>query len=552
MLAALTALRALLSVFHDRWQQFLLRFWRGHVIICGLSRKGWLLAQGFAARGNRVVVIEADEAHDLIGPCRERGIVVLVGDATDPDLLRGAGILAAGQLVAVTDDDGVNAEIAVRGQGLLRQAALTGHVRSRPLTCTVHLVDPQLYELARTREMALEAGMPLRLELFNVFERGARLLWSEYGPVPAMPAAAEPAAPDQDGQEPLRGPRAGDRPRAAGRKPDRDRGPRLAHAAARVARAWRAFGMQRGQPAAHHGGGSGGGLEMPGAEPALSRTGQRLRPDPAANGCPLARILRRGLPERPRHHLCGSRATRAAGQRGLRLLRRRFAGAAHRPGGPTARAACVCQPATGRGAHGRDRRAGASGRTRWRRNDRVFANLHAFGLLDRTCTPEAILGGTHEVLARGLHEVYVQQQEALGGTSVTNPALVEWDKLPEALRESNRAQADGIVDHLAAVGCILIPLADWDAADFKFQKPEVERLAQMEHERWLDFMSSCGFRPNADRKDLTAKRNPALRPWAELPEGERKKNRDTIRDLPATLARAGFEIVRLAPAGAPV
>ena len=74
----------------------------------------------------------------------------------------------------------------------------------------------------------------------------------------------------------------------------------------------------------------------------------------------------------------------------------------------------------------------------------------------------------------------------------------------------------------------------------------------MEHERWLDFMSSCGFRPNADRKDLTAKRNPALRPWAELPEGERKKNRDTIRDLPATLARAGFEIMRLAPAGAPV
>ena len=49
------------------------------------------------------------------------------------------------------------------------------------------------------------------------------------------------------------------------------------------------------------------------------------------------------------------------------------------------------------------------------------ANLHAFGLLDHTCTPEAILGGTHEVLARGLHEVYVQQQEALGGTSVTNP-----------------------------------------------------------------------------------------------------------------------------------
>ena len=42
------------------------------------------------------MVIEADEEHDLIGPCRERGIVVLIGDATDPDLLRRAGVLRAG------------------------------------------------------------------------------------------------------------------------------------------------------------------------------------------------------------------------------------------------------------------------------------------------------------------------------------------------------------------------------------------------------------------------------------------------------------------------
>ena len=171
-LAAWTAVRALLGLFGDRWQQFLLRYWRDHVIICGLSRKGWLLAQGFVARGDRVVVIEADEEHDLIGPCRERGIVVLIGDATDPDLLRRAGVLRAGHLLAVTDDGGVNAEIAVRAQGVLRQAGDDRRDRARPLTCTVHLVDPQLYELARTRELALEEGVPLRLELFNVFERG--------------------------------------------------------------------------------------------------------------------------------------------------------------------------------------------------------------------------------------------------------------------------------------------------------------------------------------------------------------------------------------------
>ena len=51
--------------------------------------------------------------------------------------------------------------------------------------------------------MALEAGTPLRLELFNVFERGARLLWSEYGPVPGVAGGGGAgSAPDQDGQEP--------------------------------------------------------------------------------------------------------------------------------------------------------------------------------------------------------------------------------------------------------------------------------------------------------------------------------------------------------------
>ena len=194
LLAAWTAIRALLSVFGDRWQHFRLRFWHDHVIVCGLSRKGWLLAQGFASRGGRVLVVEVDEAHSLIGPCRERGILVLVGDATDAAVLRRAGVRRARHLVAVTDDDGVNAEIAVCSQGLLQ---VTHRRRSYPLTCTVHVVDPQLYALARARELALEERVPLRLELFNVFDQGARLLWSQYGP--AMGAVA-------DTQPPGRGP----------------------------------------------------------------------------------------------------------------------------------------------------------------------------------------------------------------------------------------------------------------------------------------------------------------------------------------------------------
>ena len=549
-LAAWTAIRALLGLFGDRWQHFLLRFWRGHVIICGLSRKGWLLAQGFAGRADRVVVIEADEEHDLIGPCRERGIVVLTGDATDPDLLRRAGVLHAGHLVAVTDDDGVNAEIAVRSQGVLRQeCAASGAGRARPLTCIAHLVDPELYELARTREMALEEGVPLRLELFNVFELGARLLWSKFGPMRGI----EGVARADDGQA---------APCSAhvlviglGRLGEslvvtagRDWHTRLhASLALCVPSAFGVAGRLR--------------ITVVDLEADWKCRALSLRYPQLAEVCdliPLTMDVR--WPEFYAGDFLGGRATVSAdpGQRvpplsaifvcfdddslGLRTGLAIHQRLLHAAAGPTPVIVRMAEASgLARLVEQEDKDHGSP----------AFANLHAFPLLDRTCTPEAILGGTHEVLARGLHEVYRHQQEALGHTSANNPTLVDWEVLPDEMRESNRAEADGIFQHLAALGYTLTPLVDWDAAFFCFPEPEVTRLAQMEHARWAADMTRHGFQPTDGPKDVAAKRHPALRPWADLPEAERIKNCDTVRALPAILARAGFQIIRLHRTGGP-
>jgi len=537
VLAAWTAIRALLGLFRDRWQQFLLRFWRRHVIICGLSRKGWLLAQGFASRGDRVVVVEANESHNLIGPCRERGIVVLIGDATDPDLLQRAGVLHAGHLVAVADDDGVNAEIAVRGQGVLREAT-RGRSRRTPstcLTCTVHLVDPQLYELARTRELALEEGVPLRLELFNVFERGARLMWSEFGPLRGGNVTAR--ASDQQAEgcsahvvviglgrlgECLTvhasrdwHTRLHDSPcGAAGRlritivdlEADRRcralslRYPQLADVCDLVPQAIDVHGPEFYEGAFLTGG------EYP---PAVSAVFVCFDDDSLG--------LRTGL---------------AVHQRLL-----------HASAGPTP---VVVRMAEAGGLARLVDREGGDGR-----QAPALTNLYAFPLLERTCTPEAVLGGTHEQLARGLHEVYRRQQAAQGHSPATNPSMVEWDQLPEALRESNRAEVDAMLHHLAALGYTLAPLADWDAAFVRLPEPEATRLAEMEHNRFVAERLRQGWRYTSGPKDIQAKLSPALRPWAELPEDERAKDYDTMSELPATLASAGFQIVRLAEAGTP-
>ena len=176
----------------------------------------------------------------------------------------------------------------------------------------------------------------------------------------------------------------------------------------------------------------------------------------------------------------------------------------------------------------------------------VFANLHAFGLLDHTCSPEVILGGTHEVLARAIHEEYVRRGEDAGDSLETNPALAPWEELPEDLRQSNFAQADHIGAKLRAVDCALVPLTDWNAAAFRFADAEVERLAQMEHDRFVAERLAAGWRSAPGPKDIHAKTSPTLVPWQELPENERVKDYAAVHDLPAFLARAGFQIVRTA------
>ena len=54
--------------------------------------------------------------------------------------------------------------------------------RQGPLTCVIHIVDPQLCTLLREREINTDQNTPFRLEFFNVFEHAARLLLRQYSP----------------------------------------------------------------------------------------------------------------------------------------------------------------------------------------------------------------------------------------------------------------------------------------------------------------------------------------------------------------------------------
>jgi hypothetical protein len=168
------------------------------------------------------------------------------------------------------------------------------------------------------------------------------------------------------------------------------------------------------------------------------------------------------------------------------------------------------------------------------------AGIRGFPLFDRTCTADAIDGGTNETVARALHDDYLARARADGREG---PTVVPWDELDEDTRESNRRAADGLVGALGKVGCLLTPLYGWDGSGFAFTDEELDALARREHERWSEDRTRMGWSYAADRDDAR-KHHPLLVPWDELPEAARQQNRDAATDVPAMLARAGFELVR--------
>ncbi|MCX5770380.1 MAG: NAD-binding protein, partial [Candidatus Hydrogenedentes bacterium] len=106
--------KAGLVLYRERLQLARPARWRGHVVICGLGRKGLKLAKEFRAAGWRVAAIDRNPDNPAIASCRHVGVIVLVGDAAESAMLTRAGAARAKYVITVTGDDGVNIATAIK------------------------------------------------------------------------------------------------------------------------------------------------------------------------------------------------------------------------------------------------------------------------------------------------------------------------------------------------------------------------------------------------------------------------------------------------------
>ncbi len=165
-----------------------------------------------------------------------------------------------------------------------------------------------------------------------------------------------------------------------------------------------------------------------------------------------------------------------------------------------------------------------------------------------------------EHLAELLHGIY-------GDCYPENPWQATYPELPEEFKEANRGFVRHIPIKLACLGYTMMPRLE-NEPPFELSEPQIEKLAEMEHERWLDEKIEFGWRYGPTRDDFK-KIHPALLPWKQLsqeeiaclgplkgeafrdaagedlPTEQKDKDRCLVKEIPRVLREAGYAIVAI-------
>ncbi len=497
--------RALIGIFRKQIQSLRLNSIGNHVVVCGLGNKGSLFTKAFYEDGYKVIVIEKDAENSRLKRFRDHAVLILIGDATDREMLQKARIHRARYLVVVCEDDGDNAEIAVNARDLITDS------KNGVLTCLVHITNPHLCNLLKEREIMAQRVDSFRMEFFNVYESGARQLFNEF---PGFAKSMDQFRPHLliVGLGAM--------------------GKSLTVHATML---WR-IATEKAKQKLH--------ITLVDKDADQKKEYLELQYSQLNDFWDLTPITL-DIDSSQFHQ-----AEFLRDEQGRCIITMVYV--------------CLDEDSLSLSAalslfqHLRHEKVPIvvqmshdAGLARLFQSedsdDGSFANLHAFGLLDPKSKTDLLMYGTHEVLAQAIHQDYLWIQKNMGITLETNPSLVPWDELPEDIKESNRRQADDIGRKLKATFCDIEPLTNWDAELFEFTPEEVEKLAAMEHQRWLNERRNEGWTYDRKSKDLKRKTSPSLLPWEKLPEDSKKHNRETICSLPIFLARAGFQIFRTAP-----
>lgn len=480
----------------------LARYARGHTIICGASPAMLLLARQLVAEGRRVVLIDPGLVRGRVnataGLVPHAGVLPIGGDARDGETLRQAGAHRAREVMALSSDSAFNTEVALAFRAIATS-------RRQEAVCYVQVDNRELCTEMAARALSV-ASPHVRLELFSRHDRAVRRLLDRH-PLPTGTDTRRAAVLVVGG------------------------GP-LARALVTELARRQSQGARRPDPPL--------AVRVIGDDPAATSLAGRLSlpadavrlPSHEAPISSLREASQLWVGNSPPSHVfvcLDDEATAiAAGARASRLL-----------ADQDTQVVVAAANSTVFGRLLNDGTASPNSEQAQRGGpDRLI--LH--NVIETVYTPEAVRQGDVDDIARAAHDDYVDSCRARGETPEVNSSMVPWDQLPDRLKDDNRAQAADIGRKLAAIGATIVPSFGHDEP-LGLTDEEIERLARMEHERWMSRRRDLGWFYAMKRTDA-AKRHPDMVGWNELSEASRDKDRTAVRAIPSQLHAAGFAIVR--------
>jgi RyR domain/ATPase family associated with various cellular activities (AAA) len=144
-----------------------------------------------------------------------------------------------------------------------------------------------------------------------------------------------------------------------------------------------------------------------------------------------------------------------------------------------------------------------------------------------------------EEIGRRIHEQYKRLRE-LKGESVP-----EYDQLTPEKMKSNYDAAEDIPTKLCKIeyGIRRIPQGQ-KAITPDITDDDILKMAEYEHDRWMQEQSTQGFTYAPGKKDLTRKTNPSMVPFEDLDADIKMYDIEAVIAIPAVLSELGFEIFR--------
>lgn len=501
---------AFMSLFQKNLRIFRLQFFKNHIVICGLNNWTSQLISDLRRKDNHIVVIEKEIKDEFKMKVQDLGAIILNGDCADSYMLNKANIFKAKYLVAFTNNDSKNMETAINAKKMIESQKIKSK-GVKKLKCFIHIKDKRLYDSFSKHNIFQENSDKLEMKIFNNYQNDARVLF-----------LSSPFDTEVD-------------TKAKGV---------IVHLLIV------GFGylgesvLLQAAKMGHYANEEGIKITI------IDENAEELRDQFLYH-----------YPEILKVKTCESSFDLTFVNLNLKNLKEVEDKIKSINEKQNITAIIIClEEETNTIKFGLDLismlesegipiRLHLPIRVYLDENEDIFKlqktyPITPFGLIRSTCSREIVLKEILDKIAKALHDDYKQKQEENGKTKEDNPYLVDWDKLPPDIKDSNRQQADHLPIKLRALNIQIAKKKGKNIKPFEgFKEGEIEKLARMEHNRWCAERWISGWKYSKE-KNPEKKLHPLLIPYDELDEENQKTDFNFIRTIPKLLELLELELIR--------